>query len=430
MKKLLALALALMLLMASAAFAETANVTTFSNIHVLATTPEGTQEIELTGLIATLAVGAPDGVPTIQLDVTGNGEAVLGAEIQFIGGNMVLNIDGMSRPIAASMNNAQAQEAIEGLFTNLDSASNAKLPPFTGVDIPKLPLMGVLDILPMLGIEPVSDGQTATFEIPAEMISSILQMILSQVPAETKAQLGGIDQMLANVQFAIAGKVTDDGNTAELMLDLVPVQGDMQSDVPFASLYLVSSDNSDSLEIILYQEGSSITVGKLNLTSDPAAATLNFNLDLMGTVKVSFGLYPQDGAQVAALEVEGNGEKMNASLIYGEEGDQEYATFAFEIPSQNTAASIDIVEQPAADGSKEGTLDVKLTARDQTINVNADLAEGKGEVTFRPIANADQAYDANAMTEADNQAVGQELQNALSGLMNYLSTNVQVQPAA
>ena len=73
---------------------------------------------------------------------------------------------------------------------------------------------------------------------------------------------------------------------------------------------------------------------------------------------------------------------------------------------------------------------MKLTARDQTINVNADLAEGKGEVTFRPIANADQAYDANAMTEADNQAVGQELQNALSGLMNYLSTNVQVQPAA
>lgn len=429
MKKLLALALALMLLMASAAFAETANTTTFSNIHIVTTTPAGTQEIDLSDLTATLAVGSPDGVPSIQLDVTGGGEALLGAEIQFIGGNMVLNIDGLSRPIAASMNNAQAQEAIEGIFANLDSATNAKLPAFTGVDIPKLPLMSVLDMLPMLGIEPVNDGQTATFEIPAELISSILQMVLSQVPAETKAQLGGLDQLLANVQMAVVGKVSDDGNTAELLLDLVPVQDGLQSDVPFAGLYLVSSNNSDSLEILLYQDGSPVTLGKLDLTSDPAAATLDFALDLMGQVKLGFSLYPQDGAQVAAIALEGNGETMNASLTYGEEGDQEYALFAFEIPNQNTAASIDITEHPAADGSKEGAVDVKVTARDQTVNLTADLAEGKGDVAFRAIANASQAYDASRMTEADNQALGQELQNALGGLMNYLN-NVIAQPAA
>ncbi len=390
--------------------------------------PQGAQTVDLSNLVASFALGAPEGVPTVQLDVTSETGALLGAEIQFIDGNMVLNVDGMSRPIAASMNNAQAQEMLEEMFSKIDSTSSVKLPAFKGVTIPKIPLMEVTSLLPMLGIEPVVDGQTATFEIPAQFVSAILQMVLAQIPEQTKAMLGGLDKALANQQFGINGKISDDGANAELLLDLVPEQNGAQI-VPMASLYLASSANSDSFEIIVYQNGSPITLGKLDLASDPAAATLDLAINLMGQITMNFSLYPQDGAQVAAMEMNAAGQKLNASLTYGEQGDQEYATFAFEIPNQNTAASVDIVEAPTADGHKEGTVGLNLATGEQTINLTADLAEGMEDVTFRPIANASQAYDANRMTEADNRALAADLQNALAGLMGYLNS-IQAQPAA
>ena len=96
MKKLLALVLVLMLMMASVAFAETANVTTFSNFKLLVSTPDGAQTMDLSDLVASVAMGMPEGVPTIQLDVASDTEALLGSEIQFIDGSMVLNVDGLS----------------------------------------------------------------------------------------------------------------------------------------------------------------------------------------------------------------------------------------------------------------------------------------------------------------------------------------------
>ena len=428
MKKLLALVLVLMLMMASVAFAETANVTTFSNFKLLVSTPDGAQTMDLSDLVASVAMGMPEGVPTIQLDVASDTEALLGSEIQFIDGNMVLNVDGMSRPIAASMNNEQAQQMLEEMFSKAEAMSNVKMPAFKGTTIPKLPLMDVTGLLPMLGIEPVVDGQTATFEIPAEFVSTILQMIVAQLPEQTKSMLGGLDQALANQQFGINGKISDDGTTAELLLDLVPEQNGVAGE-PFAGLYIASSENSDSLEVLVYQEGQSITLAKADLASDPAAATLDFAIDMMGQITINLSLYPQDGAQVVALAVNAAGQQMNASLTYGEQGDQEYATFAIEIPAQNVAASINVVEAPTADGRKEGTVALDLATGEQSVNLTADLAEETKDVTFRPIANASQAYDASNMTEADTQALNAEFQNALGGLMNYLST-IEVQPAA
>ena len=428
MKKLLALALAVMLLMASAAFAESANVTTLSNFNLLLTNDQGTQLVDLSDATVEVAMGSPRGVPTIQVDVQGGGQALLGAEIQFINGYMVLNIDGMSRPLAASMQMSQAQEGIEKLFANMDSVSEFKLPAFKGVDIPKLNLTSVASMLPMLGITPQTSGQTTTFEIPAQYVSLILQTLVTQIPAEFKARLGGLDQMLANAQFGISGKISDDGATSELLLDLVPAQGGAQI-VPMASLYLASSANSDSFEIIVYQNGSPITLGKLDLVSDPAAATVDFAMNLMGQVALNVSLYPQDGAQVVAMELKAQEQEMKASLTYGEEGNQEYAQLALEIPNQSVAASADVVEAPAAGGGKEGTVAVNIASGSQSVILNADLFENKDDVVFRTIDNADRAYDANRMTEADNRALAADLQNALAGLMGYLNS-IQVQPAA
>ncbi len=431
MKKLLAIALALMLLMASAAFAETANVVTFSNVNLLVSSDDGNMAIDLSDLTATLALGMANDQPIIQLDVVGGGEALLGAQIQFIDGRLVLAIDGVSRPIAADMGPTagQAQQTLNELFANLDQMNDTKLPAFNGVDIPKVELMAVADFLPQLGIQPESDGQATTFEIPAEMISMLLQTVLAQIPAETKAQLGGLDQVLANAQFAIKGKLADDGATAEMLLDLYAVEGGATSDAPIGSLYFASSQNNDSLELQVNMGGQNVTLGKLDLSSDPAAATLDVGLDLMGQITVNFSLYPQDGAQVAALAFNANGEALNASLTYGDEGEKEYADFAFEIPSQQVSASVHLDETPDGNGGKTGAVGVNVAAQGQTVNVNADLEEGKGDVTFKPITNAANAIDANNPDEAAMQQMDEELESALAPLMNYLNS-VNVQPAA
>ena len=99
------------------------------------------------------------------------------------------------------------------------------------------------------------------------------------------------------------------------------------------------------------------------------------------------------------------------------------------MPNQNVSASVDINEHPAADGSKEGTLAVNVASAGQTINLTADLAESKDDVDFHAITNADQAYDAAAMTAADNQALTEDLNNALANLTSYLNS-IQAQPAA
>ena len=431
MKKMLVIALALMLLLASAALAETANVVTFSNVNVLVSSSEGNAAIDLSDLTARLAMGLANELPIIQLDVTGGGDALLGAQIQFIDGRMVLAIDGTSRPISADMGPTagQAQETLTEMFGNLDQFANIKLPAFTGVDIPKIDLMSVADFLPMLGIQPTTEGQVTTFEIPAEMVSQLIQMIVSQIPAETASQLGGLDQILASAQFAIKGKLADDGTTAEMMLDLYMAQGGVTSDSPIGALYFASTQNADSLEIMLYQDGQSLTLGQIDLSSDPAAATLDLGFDLMGQITMNFSLYPQDGAQVAALAFKADTQELNASLTYGDEGEMEYADFAFEIPNEQVSASVHTEETPDGNGGKTGIMGVNVAAQGQTVNVTADLQEGKEDVQFKPITNAANAIDANNPSQADQEALNEELNSALAPLMNYLS-NVSVQPAA
>ena len=74
-------------------------------------------------------------------------------------------------------------------------------------------------------------------------------------------------------------------------------------------------------------------------------------------------------------------------------------------------------------------MSVDVSANGQTVNLSTDLTEGKGEADFRPIANAAQAYDANNMSEADNQAMASELDGLLTPLMEYMN-GVSIQPAA
>mgnify|MGYP007101858245 CR=1 FL=1 len=445
MKKLLALTLALMLLLTSAAFAENAAVLLLSNMQVSVGADGQEQVLDLTDAIAAIAAGAPDGVPTIDVELD-NGDAVLlGGVMQIVDNKVVMSLDGMSRAIAAAIPTESlaglGEDPMAGLgelFANLDQFSDVKMPVFTGVNIPKIDLMGLAEFLPMLGLETQTDGQATTFSIPWELLKQVLSMIPSMVPAEASDQLApltsAIDQLVASDEgFALEGRIADDGATAELLLDLYPVSGDQTADAAVGGLYFASADNADSLQLLIYQDGQSIALGEISLASDPEAATLAFSVDLMGEVTFTISLYPDEvnaGCQVVELEVNAGGETVAASVNYGTVDTMEFVDFALDAAGQ-AAVSLHIDETPQDDGTKAGSLllYVQSGPDGQEVAFSADLVETYGDYEFRTIENTADAYDAESMTEAENQAFGEDLNNALAPLYEYIGS-LEFQPAA
>ena len=214
MKKLLAMLLALMLLVVSAACAETANVITFNNATISTTTGGQTQNIELTDLSATLAAGLPGEVPTIQLDVANGSEALLGAIMQIVDGKAVIEIDEVSKALAADLSamGVEGEDIIKAAFANLDQLSTVKLPRFTGVDIPKIDL---ISLSALIGAEPATDesgAQVATFEVPYELIKQLLSMVgqyRSAVPEAAQATESSASAAADASSAASAAAATD-----------------------------------------------------------------------------------------------------------------------------------------------------------------------------------------------------------------------------
>lgn len=456
MKKLLAIVLALMLLTASAAFAETATVVTYANPVVSVTQDGQTQTIDLAGLELTLSAGlvgeepqaGEDGaeaadtrVPTILLDVVKDGEALLSGEAQFIGTALVLNLDGLSRPIAVDMTQA-GEMAVGGyrqMFAALPEMAKSSLPAFTGVQIPKVDLMSLAGSLPMLGIEPVTTENGVSFELPAEMVNMLLTMILQQVPAEALESTGLADvlnQLQANGGFALRGNISDDGTTGVLTIGVHPVAEGATADEAALTVNFSSAENADVLSVDMIMGGQTMTLGELALTSLPDQAELNASLQIMqGTMGLAFSLYPQDGLQVGALELNvtdptGNAQKVTASLVYGQKDGADYGDFAFAVDGQ---MAVELVSETTGDGSGNATgnatLSVETYAEPQSnVGIASEVTQSVVEgFTFRNIENAANAINATSITDEENAQLQQELNGILGKLMGALG---EVMPAA
>ena len=432
MKKLLAIVVALMLLTASVAMAETATVLTVSN-PVLTVTADGQDmTIDMGGLQIVLAMGLAGDVPTIQADVTNGAEALLSAELQVIGTNMVVSLDGLSRPLAVDVSSAGAQglEGISALFAALPELANLKMPAFTGVDIPKLDLMSLGSMLGATG-----DGQSATFEIPYEMVQQLLSMVgqyKSMIPESAQAQVGPLFDLIEDMNakgngFALKGSITDDGATGTLAVDVLPVSGGVTADASAATITFMSAANQINLIVDVNQGEEVTTLGEIALTSTPDAAELSVSVDIMGgMLNMAGSLYPQDGLQVAALELVAMGQKANMSLIYGEKDGADYADAAFEVEGQ---AAVECITQTVSDGNgnESGTLTVAADAAGSQFQLDSEIAQSVPDVTFNAIADAANAIDVVNMSEEENAQISEELQGVLGSLMNYVAT---LEPAA
>ena len=132
MKKLLALTLALMLVLASAALAETANILKLSDIQVAVSNGEQEQVMDLGDLNAQIAIGAADGIPTIEVDADDGSQALLCGVMQIVDGKVVMNVEGMSRPSPPAiptenlpMVGGDPRRPWSEVFANLDSVNEA-----------------------------------------------------------------------------------------------------------------------------------------------------------------------------------------------------------------------------------------------------------------------------------------------------------------
>lgn len=447
MKKVLAILMALMLLTASAALAENAELLQFSNIAFTHTAADGqTQTVHLDDLNAVFAIGAPDGVATIQLDVDDGTQALLGAVIQFMNGRMLLGIDGMQRPIAAPTQVAamgvgmqDPSETLAQLFANPEALFDAKLSPFAGVTVPKVPLFDVVDMLSAFGLEmtvetDANGAKSAGFSVPAEVINQVLVYLPYMIPDENRAQLQPmLDQLSAMVEngggFALEGRLFDDGENAEMLIDVLPVVNGAAASSAAYGLYFGSVENYDTLQLLVYNEGQSIPMVKIDLESDPGAASLYLTADLAGVVSFNFGLRPSEeieGAQVAALNLTSQGQSVDASVTYGTQGDAQFVDFALNAPG-GTAMSLHVDETPDGNGGKVGAMDARFQSALETVQVTSDIREQMGSYVFRAVENADNAYDAEHLGEIEQRLFQQDLNNALAPLINYLGS---LQPAA
>lgn len=104
MKRAVALALVLMALLGMAALAETdASIVRMSDLTMAYADGNGTRSVRFDGAVLTVAVGEPDGMPTVQANFdNGNGQ-VVDAVVQLVDQQVLLSMGGISGTYAVDL---------------------------------------------------------------------------------------------------------------------------------------------------------------------------------------------------------------------------------------------------------------------------------------------------------------------------------------
>ena len=438
MKKLIALALAMLMLLASAAFAEPAAVTLLSDPQLTMTQDGQTMSVDLTGLNIAVSSGLSAEVPTIRLDVTHDDEVLMSGLIQIVDGAMVFQLDGMSNAYKASMGadsiSGQAQEAFNALFANQDAFLNFQMPAFTGATIPKLDMATLLSFVITDTQTDASGATVSTISLPYETINQLLGMAapyLSQmVPnVDTSFVTDTIQQLQdSNSGVSLGGTIVDSGASEVLTLEAYLVQDGTASEAALGALVVMSEENSVTATVQVNMGDSTTDVATLALLSEPDQAKLSLTGDVMGMASINFDLYPEDGLQMVDLGFSAQGQSANLSLSYGQQDGEDLVSFAAGVADiANLALAIDTVADGA--GSHDGAVSFAASAQGMDIALDGKLSIGPADVELGSIANVAGAIDITTMDDAANEAFTNELQSAAGALIGYLSS-IEPQAAA
>ena len=117
MKKFIAILLAALMLLASAAFAETANTVTVSMPAVTLITKDVTKNMTLGDLKAPLAIATVNGVPTVQAKASTGASELISGTVQIAGNNLVVGSNAFDGTYAFDLNKVSADGKAASVLT-------------------------------------------------------------------------------------------------------------------------------------------------------------------------------------------------------------------------------------------------------------------------------------------------------------------------
>lgn len=437
MKKLIAVALAMLMLLASAACAETVDVFTLSDPYLELTQGGQTMTVDMAGLQLQLSAGMSGQVPTVQIDVTNGEEELLGAVMQIQDGRILLDVDGVSNTYSIAMPAemaGQAQQGYDMLFENVAALHSLKLPAIPGVAIPKLDIVTPLS---MLLTEAGSDGdaQLYSFSLPYTMINQILAQVAPMIEEMASnvpniSQITGSLSQLAdsNSGVTIEGKVTDSAESTDLVAEFYPVQDGQQAAEAVGALMFSTAQNELAIEADMYQGAQNVRLGYVGLTSEPDDKTITLNINVMDQLTFDVAVYPEEDLQAIAADLEAAGQNISLYFAYGNADGEDVAMFNATMPDVfDLNVSESTVED--ADGNKAGDLYVSAQAAGSQFDLSAAVTDVLADAQLRSVSDAANAIELTTLTEEQSQQFSSELQNALGGVMAYLNS-LEAQPAA
>lgn len=425
MKKLLAVVLALMLVLASAACAERAKVMTYSKPYLALTTNGEHRETDLSSLSVRLAGGTPEGIPTIQAEVLKSGKVVERGVMQYIDGKLYLQADGLTRTYVADFTTlgANGQSAADTVFAGVDHLLDFRLPAFEGVTIDKIDMTFLAMFTGSMVSTDENGRRSASIEVPYLMVKQLLGMASryrGSVPEAAQAYAGPlfdlIDRMLeSDSGFALKGTVAGTDKGSALSLKVYPVEAGVTAEAPTAKIKLKSSKNEIELTVDMYQGEAEINVVTFELKSKPSKAVLRFSLDVMSLVLAEGRLAKEDGAQVVSLEVNALGQKTQAYARYGAADGVDFMDVSLNIPGKvDLSTELQTTEDGNGGSAGFSAIDVQLYDDAQTgIGLTGNVAEGYEDVSFRKVKNTSKAVDILHMTDEQSKQLTREAQRLL-----------------
>lgn len=432
MKKLLSIALALMLLLASAACAEGTYVGRISNIEMNATQEGQQADTDLSDLEICLAAGLANEMPTLRVECNTSDGQIYGLNVQCVDGRVLMQVDGVSKAVYADAGTfgAMFQSTLESMLANPESLLETKLPEIPVITIPKLDLVS---FPAMFGAE--TNG--SAFAVPYQTINSLLSMLSmyrSLIPEQFAAYVNPlfdiVDQMAeTNSGFQLEGTVENDGDRDVMDVGLFMVsEGERMGDA-IGSLHFESAENEDYIVVTANNGGNSVEIAEGSVYTDMETGRTDFTMLLMNQFGLVVSLYKDnDGLQNIDFRLSPGDQHVDLSAVYGPKDEGDYTALFLEVANQITASVTDIM-QSDGNGGKVGAIAVLVDSDTAGLHFDfsGDVEEVISDIQLEGIPSPEEAIAIEEATQDEQYA--EEMNTAQGVLMDYLNSVTTV-PAA
>ena len=419
MKKLLALLVALLMLLGTAALAEQeAAIMTLDHVVVEA----AGQRTDVQDLSGSLVFQNVNNLPAVALLIDGGDQPLVTAVGQLTSKQFSLAFHGMDHGYTVDIPAQQAAQLAQVGDEGLAMLAPALVPMLNEVALP--PLAG-MDI-PMLDMNCVLSGfitGPGSFEIPYEQVSALLDQILQLAKAQGK-NIAQLDQALGMLEelknsgtgIAIRGTIDDGGAAQKVVANVHLVENGKTADSAIVRLTLNTRQNDSSLAVAYVQSGVPINVATATLTADPAASRVDFDLSVIAGMGMKFAMYRDGDMNRFAFSFNAAGQGGNIEFAYGQQAGNDIVSFNGQAGGATVSFLISTVM--GADGVRTGELVFSVDQESVHSGFSGDLTLYTGDAV--DLSGFAMPADLRSFDQLDDNVMSQ----AFAPVAEYLSTHM------